>query len=310
MQNAMFILAAALFLVMQGATLATKYAARIAAGFHLSKYTVGFLVVAVISILPETFVALNAAERGIPAFGLGTLFGSNVADLTLVFAGIVLLVKRGIRIEPTILKNGLIYPLLLIFSLTLGWDGYYSRLEGVALMIAGGVFYYSVLKDGADGKAVRIAGNSTPLKNFFFLLIGLAFLLIGSHFTVLSASDIAAAFGVSPIFIGMLIVGLGTTMPEFFFALEAVKKRNDSLAVGDVLGTVLADATVVVGLLALVQPFAFPKNIIYITGFFMVLASVLLFVFMRSKRTLSKKEAFLLFLFWLLFVLTEFFANL
>ena len=98
-------------------------------------------------------------------------------------------------------------------------------------------------------------------------------------------------------------------MPELFFSLKSVKKHADSLAIGDILGTVLADATIVVGILAIINPFAFPPKIIYITGSFMVLASFVLFHFMRSGRTLSRREASLLFVFWLFFVLAEFVVN-
>lgn len=134
-------------------------------------------------------------------------------------------------------------------------------------------------------------------------------LLIGSHFTVLSAISLAKDMGINPILIGMMIVGVGTTIPEMFFAFKSIKKDDDSLAIGDILGTVLADATVVVGIIALISPFFFPKTIIYVTGIFMVIASMLLYRFMYTGRTLTKKEAILLFLFWLGFVLTEFAIN-
>lgn len=82
------------------------------------------------------------------------------------------------------------------------------------------------------------------------------------------------------------------------------------MAIGDLLGTVLADATIVVGLLALISPFSFPIKIIYVTGLFMVVASYILFRFLRSGRTLSRREALLLFLFWVIFILVEFVTNL
>jgi cation:H+ antiporter len=141
------------------------------------------------------------------------------------------------------------------------------------------------------------------------LLVSMAVLLVGAHFTVTSATSVANSLGVSPILVGMLIVGLGTTMPELFFSLRSIKKRDDSLAIGDLLGTVLADATIVVGILALVNPFAFPQKIVYITGVFMVLASFMLFRFMRSGRALTRREATMLFAFWVVFVVVEFLAN-
>jgi cation:H+ antiporter len=308
MFNNAFIFIVALYMVIKGSTMATNYAGRLAESFRLSKYTVGFIIVAVISILPETFIAINAAIKGIPSFGLGMLFGSNIADLTLIFAILVFYAGRSLKVESKILKNHVIYPFILLFPLILGLDGYFSRIEGVALILAGAIFYYLALRDGTDGTVPVVTSNGR-YKSVAMLLVSMAVLLVGAHFTVTSATSVANSLGVSPILVGMLIVGLGTTMPELFFSLRSIKKRDDSLAIGDLLGTVLADATIVVGILALVNPFAFPQKIVYITGVFMVLASFMLFRFMRSGRALTRREATMLFAFWVVFVVVEFLAN-
>ena len=309
MLQSLFILGTALFLIVKGAMLATRYAVRLAEEFGLSKYTVGLMVVAVISILPETFVAINSSLEGIPEFGLGTLFGSNVADLTLVFAILVALAGKGIRVEKKILKSNRIYPFLFLIPVLMGLNGNYSRVEGAVLIIAGIIFYYFELKNGLDNSPPLPASNGSRLKNFLLLLLSMALLLLGSHFTVSSASDLARLWGVSPVLIGMLIVGIGTTIPELLFSLQAIQQKNNSLAIGDILGTVLADATIVVGLLALIAPFSFPKKIIYISGLFMLAASFTLSRFLRTGRILSKKEAAFLLLFWIAFALSEYWIN-
>lgn len=309
MLNNIFIFALALYMVIKGSTMATTYAGRFAESFRLSKYTIGFIIVAVISILPETFIAIDAAIRGVPEFGLGMLFGSNIADLTLLFAILVFYAGRNLKVESKILKNHTVYPFLLIFPLILGFDGYFSRLEGLALIVAGGAFYYTALRAGAEHSTPAHRSKKGRHKNVAMLLVSMAVLLLGAHFTVTSATSVANGLGISPILIGMLVVGLGTTMPELFFSLQAVRKKEDSLAIGDMLGTVLADATVVVGIIALVNPFAFPQKIIYVTGVFMVLASFLLFRLMRSGRTLNRQEGLVLFVFWLVFVMVEFLMN-
>ncbi|MBI2003052.1 MAG: hypothetical protein HYS76_00510 [Candidatus Wildermuthbacteria bacterium] len=254
------------------------------------------------------FVAVNSSIKGIPSFGLGVLFGTSVADLTLIFAIIVLHAGRSLKVESTILKNQVAYPFLLLLPLILGLDGHFSRLEGAALVVAGAVFYYVALKRGIDRRPSLGNGNGY-YASFLLLLVSMGVLLTGAHFTVASATALARSAGVSPILIGMLVVALGMTMPELLFSLQSVKKRDDSLAIGDLLGTVLADATIVVGILALVNPFSFPQKIIYITGSFMVAASFVLFRFMRSGRALAKREAFALLMFWLVFVAVEFIAN-
>lgn len=297
-----------IYLVIKGATLATKYSVRLAENFHISKYIVGFVIVAFISILPETLISINAAIQGIPEFGLGTLFGSNVADLTLVFAIIIIYAARGIKIESMILKDVRLYPFFLLIPLIFGLNGHYSRIEGAALIIAGVLFYYLIFKNKAK-TSVKLHNNKEMYKNIFYLILAMALLLVGSHFTVTSATVLAFDLRISPILIAMLVVSLGTTMPELFYSLKSVKRKDDSLAIGDILGTVLADATIVVGILAFVNPFNFPVNIIYITGAFMLVASLVLIWFMHSGRVISKKEGYMLLLFWIIYAVVEFFVS-
>lgn len=309
MIDSLFIFIASMFLVIKGAAMATKYSAKLAEGFNLSKYVIGFIIVAIISILPETFISISSAISGIPSFGISTLFGSNVADLTIVFGIIILFAKRGIKIESKILKNIYTYPLILLLPIILGINGHYSRMEGLALITAGLVFYYMSFRDSAKTNLTINGNGYDHIKSSLYLLLSMSLLLIGSHFTVTSAVSLASNVGVNPILIGMLLVGLGTTLPELFFSLKAVKKQEDDLAVGDILGTVLADATILVGIIALINPFNFPQKIVYITGLFMVGAAIIVLKFMRSGRMLSKKESYWLFMYWVVFVFVEFIVN-
>ncbi len=309
MIGTLIIFGTALFLVIRGATLATRYAGLLAESFTLSRYTIGFIVVAVISILPETFVALTAGLRGESAFGFGMLLGSNVADLTIVIAGIIFLAGRSLKVECRILKSHVLYPFFLLLPLVLGFDGAFTRSEGAALILAGAIFYYLALRRGHESIVIK-KHHPNRGRNTLFLLGSMALLLVGAHFVVGAATNLAHMWGISPVLIGMLIVGLGTTMPEFFFSLKALKQNDDALALGDILGTVLADATIVVGLLALIAPFTFPKTIIYVAGVFMVASAFILFSFMRSGRAITGKEAFALCIFWLTFVFVESIVNL
>ena len=297
-----------LILVVKGATLATRYSVKLAHNFHLPTYIVGFILVAFISILPETLISISAAIEGIPEFGLGTLFGSNVADLTLIFAILIIYAERGIKIESKVLKNVHLYPFFLMLPLIFGLNGHYSRLEGAGLIVIGILFYYLVFENGMEKSVARHTGDG-KYKNMSFLVLAMALMLIGSHFAVTSAHTLAHALGITPLLIGLLIVSLGTTMPELFYSLKSMERKDDSLAIGDILGTVLADATVVVGILALISPFSFPVSIVYITGAFMLAASLLLLHFMRSGRMVSKREGYLLLAFWIAYAVIEFIVH-
>ncbi|HNU95476.1 MAG TPA: sodium:calcium antiporter [Candidatus Paceibacterota bacterium] len=301
------IFAVSIFLIIKGATLSTKFSGRIAKSFNLSNYVVGFLIVAVISITPEAFVAINSAISGVPSMGLGTIFGSNIADLTLVFAIVVLVAGRSLKIESKILKSNLIYPFFFLIPIALGIDGAYNRGEGLCLIIAGVIFYYLAFHQSQEGeeKKSKIKFDKKIKKDILYFVLSLLALLVGSHFIVESGVKIAEYLTISPAVIGLFFIGLGTVIPELLFSISAVKKDQDSLAIGDLLGTVLADATILVGLIAFIKPFEFPIKIIYIAGIFMFAAAFMLYYLMRSGKILSKREGYLLILFWLIFVLME-----
>lgn len=303
LQN-LFVFVVALLMVIKGATMATQHSTELARCFRLSKYVIGFIVVAFISILPEALIAINSAIKGLPSFGLGTLFGSNIADLTLIFAILIFHAGRSVKVGPRVLRSVDFYPLILLVPLIFGMNGFYSRFEGITLIVIGCVFYYKIFKGGV-GQTPALHVDTKIVKSTFLLMSAMALLLIGSHFTVSSASALADILNVSPILIGMLVVGLGTTMPELFFSLKSVQKQEDGLAVGDLLGTVLADATIVVGIIATISPFAFPSKIVYVTGGFMLASAMILIKFMRSERKVNIKEGFLLLSLWALYVLVE-----
>ncbi|MBI4122090.1 MAG: sodium:calcium antiporter [Parcubacteria group bacterium] len=297
-----FFIASLLFLI-KSADFTVRYSSRVAQYFRLSKYTIGFLLVAVISILPETFIAVTSAFEGVPSFGLGTLFGGNVADLTIVFALMVLFAGRSLHAESQIIKNRFSYIALLAMPILFGLNGYYSRWEGLALIVLGILFFLFILRQGAlktDEVKDRFSISNTAL-----LLVSLAALLVSSYLTVDYGVQFAESLFISPLLVGIFVVGLGTTLPELLFSVRAVKNKSDDLALGDVLGTVIADATIVVGLIAVIQPFSFPRHIVFITGLFMFVASIMLLSFMKSGRKITRNEALLLLLFYAIFIAAE-----
>ncbi len=298
-----------LYVVAQAAGFATKYAEKVAEGLHIPRYIVGFLLVSFISILPETFIAISSVLQDNPSFGVGTLLGSNVADLTIIFVILVFIAgKGGLKIEKTLLRKIAIYPLFLMIPILLGLDGKFSRAEGATLLLTGIIFSFFVFKRGVDVTS-RSRDIRYHLRNAALLGGSMAMLLAGAHFTVNSAVALAVQLGVAPILVGVLVVSLGTTIPELFFGIKAVKAKNHGLAIGDILGSVLADATTVIGIVAIMSPFEFPERIAYTAGGFMVLASILLVILFRTGYRLHRRESLLLLGLWLIYILAELIAS-
>lgn len=302
-----FLLSVSLFILIKSANFAIRYSTLLAESLKLPKYVIGFVIIAFISILPETFVSITAAFEGIPSFGLGTLFGGNVADLTLVFALVVLLSNRNLKISSKVVKNKTLHICALFTPIVLGLNGYYSRFEGIVLIATGALFYYLILKKSVYDSNVK--REKFKIKNLILLFFSMGGLLLGSHFAVKYGVDLAHGFKVNPILIGIMVIGLGTTLPELLFSIKAAKRHHDDLALGDIMGTVVADATIVIGLMSVINPFSFNPRIIYVTGLFMILATFFIFELMKTDKKLSKREAFVLLFFYLIFVITEFFIN-
>jgi cation:H+ antiporter len=286
--------------VVKSANLAIEYSTHVAKSLRISTQVVGFLLIAFISVLPETAISLTSAWQGVPSFGLGTLFGSNVADLTLVLA-LITFFAREIKVQKSILKMNWRFVGVMLAPLLMGLNGHYSRPEGILMMLLGGLFFYYILRK--ERKQMSSVEYSFSYKSLFLLLVCMAVLLVSAQFTVEYGVAFAHDIHLHPVFIGLVLVALGTTLPEFFFSLKAVEKHRDGLALGDILGTVI------VGLIAVIHPFSFDSNIIYVTGLFMFLAAALLFFLMHTGRTLSKKEGILLLVFYVLYVLVEFLVN-
>lgn len=304
MQHILLLLLA-LFAVIQGANLSTRYAEKVAESFRMSKYVVGFIVVSFISVLPETFIAIGAAMKGNTELGIGTILGSNVADLTLIMAILAFVAgRKGVKVERASLRRLLIYPLFLAIPLLLALDGSFSRSDGLVLIIVGIIFYVFTFRRSV-GISSRSADIKYKLRNAVYLALSLALLLLGAHFTVDSTVALASNINISPVLIGILVVGLGTTIPELSFASKAIKHGKHEMAVGDVLGSVLADATIVIGIVSMIGTVTFPPRIAYVAGGFMVFASVVLIAMFKSKHKIDRREAIWLVLIWVAYVIAE-----
>ncbi|MFA5856604.1 MAG: sodium:calcium antiporter [Candidatus Pacearchaeota archaeon] len=311
----MIIINVAIFLVfflilIKSANKSVSYASGIAKVMYFQEFAISFFIVSFISVLPEASVSIMSAFNGTPELGLGTLFGSNVADLTIIFGIVTLFSLKGIAVKSKILKNEYLYLILLFLPILLGLDGFYSRIDGLVLIIASVIFFIKIFKDGKmhHRKYKKNKDNKLFVK-ILLLTIFIILLVISSYYTVEYADKISKDLNISISFLGLTLISLGTCLPELFFSLNAVKKKHDDLALGDILGTVLTDVTLIVGIMAIIKPFSFNLNLIHFTAFSMFIAGLLVILFTKTDKMLTKKEGILLILFYIIFLLLEFFIT-
>ncbi len=255
-----------LVLLVVGAEVLVRGAARLAAQFGIPPLIIGLTVVAFGTSAPETAVSVQAAFNGTGDIAIGNVIGSNIANILLILG-------LSALVAPLIVSRQLIrldVPLMIGASLVtwaLAMDGQLGRLDGMLLF--GGVLAYTTFlivssrKDKAAAEGDEFAeefGLHEPPKpyawavNLALLVVGLLLLVGGSNFLVEGAVTLAKALGLSELVIGLTVIAIGTSLPELATSMIAAFKGERDIAVGNVVGSNLFNLLCVLGLASLVSP--------------------------------------------------------
>lgn len=293
------------FILIKAAQYAVRSVGKLSRAMHLTEFVTAFILVAVISALPETFIAVLAALEGAPTIGAGTLLGSNVADLTLIL-GLVGLAGHPIRVRSSLVKRDLWLAAIVLLPIMLALiGGQLSRIDGAILVASGIAYIIIMLKEQTHfHKPFKEKNHWVFQLGIFIASIGV--MLIAAHFIVGSSVDIATELNVSKLVVGIVMVALGTTLPELTFSIRAVKEGHAEAGIGDLLGVVVVDATIVMGIVALVAPFTINVFLWSVLGIFTAMAVAFALLFLKTDSFLSKNESMALILFYVAFVITQF----
>ncbi|MFA5742738.1 MAG: sodium:calcium antiporter [Candidatus Paceibacterota bacterium] len=292
---------------------------RIAKFLGLKEFVVAFFVMAVAGSLPNLFVDVSAALRGMPELAFGEVVGGNVFDLTVTAALAVLFSRNGIPARGGTIQTSAIFTIIsAILPLALIIDGNLSQIDGM-ILISFFIFYIIWLFSKKERFTKIYDGQEklSPLKAFKVfiadlgkVILGLISLLIASNLIVEAVSDFSSQFNFPVALIGVLIVGLGNSLPELYFSTTSARKGETSLIFGDLMGAVIIPATLVLGIVALIRPFSISDFSLYALARTAMLISALLFlVFIRTDRRITKKEAVGLLAVYVIWLLAEVFKN-
>jgi cation:H+ antiporter len=290
-----------LALVIVSADEAIKRLLNLARYLRLSEFVVSFVLAGVIAILPELSIGVLAAVGGASALGYGVILGANVADLTLVI-GVVTLFAGQVRLDKTTMHNIRLSFIAVTLPVLLFIDGEISRIDGAFLIVAFAVYIFFLLRAKHD----RPVFSEKPrrlhiLRDLSILLGALALLLIGGIFITDNSETLSLALGL-PIFIVGLIVAIGTCLPEMAFAIRSCNKAHCGLGLGNILGNVLADSLLTIGLIALIQPIQ-PAMFLspFLTGILMVASAVIVYLLSRDG-VLDRRDGLLLIAVYAIFI--------
>ena len=249
-----------------GANLLTKGCVGMAARFRVPEFIVGLTVMAVGTSMPELTVSAMSALKGSTDMAIGNVTGSNIFNI-LIILGICAVVRPMVFTRENIRRDIPIClaasALLLVLALYVGQPLGISRWEGgLMLALYIGVILYSIRsakRDMPDAAAGTIDGKESEVtmawgRVIIYIIVGLAGLIFGGNMCLESATAIARAWGVSEAVIAITIVAAGTSLPELASSLSAVTSGKLSLALGNIIGSNVANILLILGTSGLIKP--------------------------------------------------------
>jgi cation:H+ antiporter len=283
------------------------------------KFALTGLILGLATSLPEFFVGLSSAFENKPILSLGNIMGANIANLSLVVGGAALL-GGAVVVRGDFLRRDIFYAFLAAASpMLLLSDRVLSRLDGLILLVFY-VFYQIVVFNERSfhlrreerkkpQRLLRIFSyhSKATRKEIAWIFLGIVLLLFAADALVRIAVKLAVAFNLPLLLVGLLIVAVGTTLPELVFETQALRNRQPSMLLGNLLGSVVANGTLIIGLVALISPFRVQNLESYLLSMMsFLLIFAIFYFFVRTKHRLERWEGSLLLLIYLIFVFVEF----
>ena len=265
-------------------------AAATARNLGVSPLIIGLTIVGIGTSAPEILVSAMAAWQGNPALGVGNALGSNITNIGLVLGATALFTPLVVRSETLRREYPLMFAIML-FSLVLLLDGEMSRFDGLLLLAGLVLMVIWMVRLGLrrdhdpmeDEYAQEIPRLSTG-RALAWLGLGLLLLLGSSRLLVWGAVDIAQAFGISDLVIGLTIVAVGTSLPELAASVMSALRGEPDIAIGNVIGSNMFNLLAVLGLPGLIHPTALAPEVLSRDFVFMIGLSIALFAMAYGFR--------------------------
>ncbi len=268
--------------------------------------------------LPNLFTDFNAALQGKLELAFGDIIGGNMVDLTLVLAIAVFFSKKGIPAKSEMVQKSAVFTAIIaVLPLLLVFDGNLNRIDGIILILSFLLYSWWIFseKDHFQKKysshhTTPVAGFKEFVKSLLKVIILLILLVAASISVVNSAQFFADNLGISLGLVGMLILGLGNSFPETYFAVVSARKNENWLVLGDLMGSVIVCTTLVLGIIALLFPFEIKDfSPFIIARIFLITAAIFSLWFIKSNKKITKKEGLFLLFVYIIFLLVETFVK-
>ena len=283
-----FVLIIALAVLIFGANKFVDASSNYAAYFGVNEFFIGLTIVALGTSIPELFVAVSAIFNRLESVAIGTIVGSNIANIALIF-GISCFSIASVKVKANFISLIPVALVVMLFAVTLQ-DQIISNIEVLGFILIFLFFIYALLQDKNNIDIETISTDFSKIREFIYLLMGFLFIVIGSNLTVIYAEKVAINLGVSELIIGLSILALGTSLPELATTITALSKGKNEMVVGNIIGSNVLNFVLVIPLLGISSNFVISNQLldrdlvplIISTAMFIALALII------SKYVLSR----------------------
>ena len=293
-------------MVLLGADRLTEGAAALARRMNVPEIIIGLTIVAAGTSAPELFVSLVSALKGTPDMAMGNVVGSNTMNCMLIVGCAAMVAPMTIS-RSTVQKDIPFSVGASVLLMILAINAYLGRFDGIILLLGFAAFMYYTLLQAKKGQVEQqeTVKQVNPWLSAFFVVLGLAMLVVGSNVFVDAASDVAYSLGLSEGVVGLTIVAGGTSLPELATSVVAARKGQSAIAIGNVIGSNVFNILLILGLTATISPMQIQGITLVDMG--MMLGSVsLVWLFSYTRFTVDRWEGallvggYLVYLCWLL----------
>ena len=290
---------AAMSALIYGADFIIKESERIALHFNISHFVIGATLVAFGTSLPEMAASMMASNAGKSDMAVANVVGSVIFNITLVL-GLVFLIAKKMNPKRDLFARDSAWVIVpVVFFFIMIQDGEIGRIDGILyllLMASYVIFLFSGSKEDLEGEIDDSLINEKFNWGKTVLLLSIGFILTigGANFVIDSGTNIARVFGISEWIIGIFLISLGTSLPELVVSLVAVKKGNAEMSIGNIIGSNVANFSMVLGAASLVSPLSVDLVSTQFDMIIMASASAVLLFILANKLYNKAAAIFLL----------------
>ena len=287
---------AAMAALIYGADFIIKDSERIALHFNIPHFVIGATLIGLGTSLPEMAASMMASADNKSEMAIANVIGSVTFNITLVL-GLVFLIAKNMTPKRDLFRLDsawIIMPPVMFILMT--QDGMITRFDGLLFLLMMAAYLYFLFTESSDELGIDEELEKEKFnwaKSGVMLGIGFVLTIVGAHFVVESGSNIARMFEVSEWIIGLFLIALGTSLPELVVSLVAIKKGNADMSVGNIIGSNVANFSMVLGGASMINPLSMAGAASF-DIYIMIAASIALFLVLANKLYNKAGAIFLL----------------